>query len=124
MSPDRVIEPADVSGDGVFSLLAGLPRNRPNELRLDGLEERFDHRVVVAVSAPAHRDQDAAFAEQCLIVHRAVLRSAVGMMNQPGRGVASNESTAQGFHRKIALQAALVAQPTTRREKRCRTTAR
>ena len=45
MSPDEVIEPVDVFGDGVFSLLAGLPDDRPNQIGLEGLEERFDHRV-------------------------------------------------------------------------------
>ena len=68
MSPDGVIEPVDVSGDGVFGLLAGLPCHRPDQFGLDGLEERFDHRVVVAVPAPSHRDQDATFAEQRLVV--------------------------------------------------------
>lgn len=57
MSPDGVIEPIDVSGDGFFGLSARLPCDRPDKLRFDGLEERLDHRVVVAVSAPAHRDQ-------------------------------------------------------------------
>lgn len=105
MPPDRVIEPVNVSGDGVFGLLAGLPRDRPDQLRLDGLEERFHHRVVVAVPTPAHRDQDTPSAEQRLIVDRAVLRSAVGMVNQPRCRVASHQSTPQGFDRKIAFQA-------------------
>jgi hypothetical protein len=99
MPPDGVKEPVDVSGDGVFDLLAGLPRNRSYQLRLDGFEERFNHRVVVAVPAPNRRDQDAPSAEQRLIVDRAVLRPADGMVNQTGRRVASYESTAQGFYR-------------------------
>ena len=78
MPSDGVIEPVDVSGDGVFGLLAGLPCDRPDQFGLDGLEERFDHRVIVAVPAPAHRDQDATFAEQRLVVDRAILRPAVG----------------------------------------------
>ena len=45
MSPDGVIEPADVSGDGVICLLAGLPGDRPDQLRFNGLEERLDHRI-------------------------------------------------------------------------------
>ena len=53
----------------------------------------------------ARLTQDAPSAEQRLIVDRAVLRSTVGMMNQPRRGVASHESAAQGFDREIALQA-------------------
>ena len=104
MPPDGVIEPVDVSGDGVFGLLAGLPCNWPDQLRLDGLEERFHHRIVLAVSAPAHRDQDASFPKQRLIVHRAVLRPAVGMVNQPRPRVASYQSTAQGFDREVTLQ--------------------
>jgi hypothetical protein len=73
------MEPVDVSGDGVFGLLAGLPGDRPDQLRFDGLEECEEdqksvrwtvfrtqiHRVVVAVPAPAHQDQDAAFAVTC-----------------------------------------------------------
>lgn len=68
MPPDGVIEPVDVSGDGVFCLVAGLPRDWPDQLGLDGFEEREedqktvqwtvfptqDHRVVVAVPTPAH----------------------------------------------------------------------
>ena len=117
MPPDGVTKPVDVSGDGVFGLLAGLPGDGPDQLRLDGFEEGLDHCGVVAVPAPAHRDQDATFAKQGLIADRAVLRSrcpatvclqtvrgAIGMVNQIGRGVASQQSAAQGFHRKIALQ--------------------
>lgn len=69
MPPDGIIEPVDVSGDGVFSLPAGLPCNRPDELRLDGLKERLDHRVIVAIPTPSHGDQDAPFLEQRLIVY-------------------------------------------------------
>ena len=104
MPPDGVMEPVDVSGDGVFGLLAGLPGDRLDQLRLDGLEERLDHCIVVAVSAPAHRDLDAAFAKQGLIVDRAVLRPAIGMVNQPWCRVASHQSTAQGLHLLIFTQ--------------------
>lgn len=39
MTPDGVIEPVDASGNGVFGLLACLPRERPDQFRLDCLEE-------------------------------------------------------------------------------------
>jgi hypothetical protein len=39
IAPDGVMEPVDVSGDGIFGLLAGLPGDRPDQLRLDGPEE-------------------------------------------------------------------------------------
>jgi hypothetical protein len=36
MPPDGILEPVDVSGDGVFfGLLAGLPGDRPDQLQLD-----------------------------------------------------------------------------------------
>ncbi len=54
MSPDGVRKPVDVSGDGAFSLLVGLPVDQPNPLGLESLEERLDHRVVVTVPALAH----------------------------------------------------------------------
>ncbi len=48
---DGIIEPVDVSGDGVFfGLLSGLQSNRPDQLRLDGLEECFHHRVEALIS--------------------------------------------------------------------------
>jgi hypothetical protein len=36
MPPDGVVELVDVSGDGVFGLLAGVPGDRPAQLRLAG----------------------------------------------------------------------------------------
>lgn len=45
MPSDRDIELVDVSGDDIFSLLAGLLCDRPDQFRLDGLEERLDHGV-------------------------------------------------------------------------------
>lgn len=53
MTPDRLVEPIDVSGDGVFGLLTGLPRDRPDQFGFDGFEEGLDHRVVVAVPLDA-----------------------------------------------------------------------
>ena len=73
MLPDWVIKSVDVSGDGVFCLFPGMLGNRPDQLRLDGLEEGLDHRIVVAVPLAARRDQDAAFAKLGLVIDRAVL---------------------------------------------------
>lgn len=56
-------------------------------------------------ATPARRGQDAAFAGQGLTVHKAVLRPAVGMVNQSRSGASSQTSAAQGFDREVALQA-------------------
>ena len=109
MPPDGVIEPVDVSGDGVFGLLTGLPRDRPDQLRLDGLEERLDHRVVVAITLAAHGDQDVALSKLGLIVDRAILATAIAVMNQTGRGVAVHNGAPQSLDGQTALQ------PVTRR---------
>jgi hypothetical protein len=42
-----VMEPVDVSGDGVLGLLAGVPCDRPDQLRLDGLEDREEDQKTV-----------------------------------------------------------------------------
>ena len=54
MLPDRIMEPVDVSCDGIFRVALRLPGHWPGQLRLDGLEEGFDHRVVVAAALSAH----------------------------------------------------------------------
>ena len=49
MPPDRSVEPADVSDHRRLGLAAGLPGGWPDQLGLDGLEERLNHSVIVAV---------------------------------------------------------------------------
>ena len=71
--PDRIVEPVDVSSHRVLGLAAGLPGDRPDQLGLDGLEERLDHSVVVAVALSTHRDQQVMFSQHRLIVDGAIL---------------------------------------------------
>ena len=52
------------------------------ELRLDGREATFHHRVVVAVAAPAHAAHDAARLEDVLIILARIGRALVGVMEQ------------------------------------------
>ena len=61
--PDRIVEPVDVSSHRVLGLAAGLPGDRPDQLGLDGLEERLDHSVVVAV-CPFHSSR---FSKSCFL---------------------------------------------------------
>lgn len=64
----------------------------------------LDHRVVVAVPLAAHRDQDAALSKLGLIVDGAVLRSSIGMMNQPRRRVAVHNGAPQSLYSEAVLQ--------------------
>src|ERR1700694_1018749 len=61
------------------------------ELRLDGREATFHHRVVVAVAAPAHAAHDAARLEDVLIVLARVRRALVGVMEEAGLGAPARE---------------------------------
>ena len=54
MPAARVIEAVDVLKDAGFGLATGFPRPAPEQLGLDGLEERLDNGVVIANALAAH----------------------------------------------------------------------
>ena len=45
----RVIEAVDVLKDAGFGLAAGFPIPAPDQLGLDGLEERLDNGVIITI---------------------------------------------------------------------------
>ena len=104
MAPDGIVEPVDVAGDGLVGFPAGVEDRPPDKLGFEGLEERFDHRVVVAVSLAGHRDQDAMLAELGLIIDRTVLAATIRVMDQPGGRTAHGKGFAQGGKSQIAVQ--------------------
>ena len=95
MSPNGVTEPVDVSGDGVFGLLAGLPCDWPDQLRLDGLEERLDHRVIKAISLARHRDQNVMAAKLGLVVDGTILGGFNRSSQHPIAGGADDDGTTE-----------------------------
>src|SRR5665648_414798 len=68
VSSARVIEPLDVLANGVGGLLACREGGPPDQLGFDGLEDRFHHGVVVAVSPTAHRRDEAMVADDTTVV--------------------------------------------------------
>ena len=54
MPAARVIEAVDVLEDASFGLATGFPIPAPDQLGLDGLEERLDSGVVIANALAAH----------------------------------------------------------------------
>jgi len=54
MPAARVIEAVDVLKDAGFGLASGFPRPAPDQLGLDGLEERLNNGVVIAIALAAH----------------------------------------------------------------------
>ena len=57
----------------------GFPIPAPDQLRLDGLEERFDSGVDVAIALAADRRPHPVFAENFLVVMRIVLAATVAI---------------------------------------------
>ena len=54
MPTARVIEAVDVLEDGGFGVATGFPRAAPDQLDLDGFEERLNGCIVIAVAFAAH----------------------------------------------------------------------
>src|SRR6478736_5877888 len=49
MAPEGIVEPIDVAANGQVGFVAGVEDSPPDELGFEGLEERLDHGVVVAI---------------------------------------------------------------------------
>ena len=81
MPSTRIVEAIDVLEDGHLSLPSRFPRPSPDELGLDGLEERLDSGVVVTIALSAHRHLEAVQAQDLLIIVRAILRPAIRMVD-------------------------------------------
>lgn len=69
MASGRVVEPVDVTADHRRSLIACVEDGSLDTLGFHGLEERFDHRVVMPVACPGHRDLGSLCLEQRLILN-------------------------------------------------------
>ena len=54
MAAARLVEPVYIFKDRHLSLAPCLPRMLPDQLCFDGLEERLDRRVVIAIALAAH----------------------------------------------------------------------
>ena len=80
MAPDGIVEPVDVAANGLVGFVAGVEDGPPDELGFQGLEERLDHGVVVAIPLAGHRDQDAVLVELGLIIDRAILAAADALL--------------------------------------------
>ena len=76
MAPDGIVEPIDVAANGPVGFVAGVEDGPPDELGFQGLEERLDHGVVIAIPLAGDRDQDGVLVELGLIIDRAILAAA------------------------------------------------
>ena len=80
MAPEGIVEPVDIAANSLVGLLAGVEDSAPDELGFQGLEERLDHGVVIAIPLAGHRDQDGVLVELGLIIDRAILAAADALL--------------------------------------------
>ena len=84
------MEPVDVSGGGVFGLGAGLPCGRPDQFRLDGLEERLQQMRRKSVAQDVQRG--AFFTPAIFLAEvsdRCSCRAEIGLiLGRPGKSLA------------------------------------
>src|SRR3954465_5365946 len=100
MAPNGFVKPVDGAANSPGGFVAGIEDGPPDELGFQGLEERLDHGVVVAIALAGHREQDAVLVELALIIDRAILggfkRSSQRL---PEPIVATRQAPRRGFSR-------------------------
>ena len=87
MSPTWIVEAVDVSAKGQLGGGAGLEDRSPDQLTLDRLEHRFHHRIIVEIALSAYRRDDVVRFQEPLIIVRAVLAAAIGVLDQADGGL-------------------------------------
>ena len=105
MAPDGIVEAVDVAGNGALGLGASVEDGPPDELGFECLEECLHHGVVVAISLAGHGDQDAVPTQLGLIVDRAILAAAVGMVDQTGCGAPHGKRFSECRKSEVPMQA-------------------
>lgn len=63
-----IVEPIDILEDRAFCLTACVSFVAPDQLSLDGFEERFNHRLDVAIAFAAHRHLEAMLLQTLLVL--------------------------------------------------------
>jgi hypothetical protein len=101
----RVVEAVDVLKEGDLDFATGLPIPSPDQFCLQGFEEAFDGGIVVAIALAAHRNPEPALSQELLIVVRAVLRSAIRVMDTAWWWPSDCDGHVQGTQCQILLHA-------------------
>jgi hypothetical protein len=76
-----IVKPIDILEDLPFYLTACVPTVAPDQLFLDGFEEDLNHRIVIAISLPAHGGLEAMLGQELPVLVGTILRPTTRMMN-------------------------------------------
>jgi len=91
VEPPGVVEALDVVEDLPARL--GPAGEAASELDLEGLEEAFGPGVVPAIALAIHAEDQPGRVDQLAIVAARVLRAAIGVMDEPRRGLAAHRGS-------------------------------
>ena len=80
MAATRTLEAVGVFEDGHLSLSAYVPGFPPDQLCLDGFEERLDRCIIIAITLSAHRRFEPVLTSGLLVIVRTVLTATVCVM--------------------------------------------
>ena len=116
MPPSWIIEPIDILEYGPLGLASGFPTITPDQLGLDGFEERFHHGIVVTISLTAHRGLEVVLFQALLIRVGTILRAAIRMVKAAFGGCRRATAIFSARIAKSRFMRLLTAQPMTRRE--------
>ena len=95
------VVPPDVLAKRLNGLGATPPHRVGSQFGLQGREEAFDHGIIPAIAPPTHADPDAVRGQDPLIDGARVVRSPIGVVQQPRPRGASLESMAQRGEREL-----------------------
>src|SRR3954467_10531116 len=96
MAPAGIVEAVAVAGQSLGRLSSRLEDGAPDQFALQRLEERLDHRVVIAVALAGHRDHDAGASYFGLVLVGTILTAAVRMMEEACYWPSHDQGSLQG----------------------------
>ena len=97
MSAVAVVEGFDVIEDLHASLSAGVEATAIDQLQFEGAPEAFHGGIIVAIALAAHRGEQTSVGQCLTIIVGGVLNAAVGMEEQMGRWLPSEQSHLESF---------------------------
>ena len=105
MATAQIVEAIDILEYRAFRLTARVPTITPDQLGLDGFEERLDYEIVITISLTAHRDLEAVLFQALLIRVGTILRAAIRMVKAAFGRLAQCHSHVQRPDREILFHA-------------------
>ena len=103
MSATWIVKTVDVFNNRQFGGSAGVPRVPPDKFSFDRFEERLDGCIVIAIAFATHGGFESMLTQSFLIVVRAILGTAIRVMDAASGWFSQGHRHVQCTDRKIAF---------------------